>query len=380
LLLRHYIAALLVLTACRAGPPAQQTISRDSAGINLVENRGADRDVHWTLEPVATISGGTGSNVELSQLTEYTVDTDTLGHIYVNDSWYGQRVQLLDTAGHFLRALTRKGAGPGEVGEGVSISVSGDGVLAVTDFTKTGIVRVQSDGTVLPVLLLTGYDLFGGARVSADTVVVHTLDSHSKGGVEQLQYRTDHDTATLAVHTPQRLGWLPFCKDGMEGLTPMLAPDLRWTARGSEVLVHHSGDYRIDEFHGSHFARTIRRDVAGVPGDVVSVRRFFPEGKIIGSRECVVSAAELVAKRGVASTIQPIRRLAIDLEGRIWAERNTFPDETPRTDVFDKSGRYLGTLAGYGAPLGFPSRDLLVFALPDSTSDTPRLGIFRRKP
>jgi hypothetical protein len=110
------------------------------------------------------------------------------------------------------------------------------------------------------------------------------------------------------------------------------------------------------------------------------VQRFFPEGKIIGSRECVVSAAELVAKRGVASNVQPIRRLAIDLEGNIWAERNTFPDEAPRTDIFDKSGRYLGTLAGYGAPLGFPSRDLLVFALPDSDSDEPKLGIFRRKP
>lgn len=374
------LAPLVLLTACRAGPAGQQTISRDSAGIDIVQNRGADRDLHWTLERIATISGGAGSSVELAQLTEYTVDADTLGHIYVNESWYGQRVQLLDTAGHFLRTLTRKGAGPGEVGEGVSISVSGDGVLAVTDFTKTGIVRVRSNGTVLPLLPLTGYDLFGAARVSADTVVVHTLDSRSKEGSERLQYRTDNDTATLAVHTPQRLGWLPFCRDGMEGLTPMLAADLRWTARGSQVLVHRSVDYRIDEFQTSHFTRSIRRDRASIPGDVASVRRFFPEGKTIGSRECVVSPAELVAKRGVAGNVQPIRRLAIDLEGRIWAERNTFPDEAPRTDVFDKSGRYLGTLAGYGAPLGFPSRDLLVFALPDSASDEPKLGIFRRKP
>jgi hypothetical protein len=108
------------------------------------------------------------------------------------------------------------------------------------------------------------------------------------------------------------------------------------------------------------------------------VRRFFPEGKVIGSRDCIVAPAELARKRGVAPVVQPIRRLAIDLDGRIWAERNTFPDEPTRTDVFDRNGRYEGTLSGFGAPLGFPSRSLTLFALPDSMSNLPRLGIYRR--
>ncbi len=47
------------------------------------------------------------------------------------------------------------------------------------------------------------------------------------------------------------------------------------------------------------------------------------------------------------------------------------------TDIFDESGRYLGTVAGLGAPLGFPSRDLIVFGLPDSTTNAPRLAIVR---
>ncbi len=115
-----------------------------------------------------------------------------------------------------------------------------------------------------------------------------------------------------------------------------------------------------------------------VAGSVEAVERFFPEGKIIGSRDCVVPPAELVRKRGVTPVLQSIRRIALDWEGRIWVERNTFPDEASRVDVFDTAGRYTGTLAGFGAPLGFPSRDLLLFALPDSTSDEPKLAVYRR--
>lgn len=377
--LRPLIVVPLLVVACRAGDRIAPVTFLDSASVTIVRNRGPEQPLGWVFDQVGTVEGGSENGVDLSSLTEYTVDADTMGHIYVIDSWFGQRVQVLDTDGQLLRVLTRKGEGPGEVGEGVSISASPDGVLAVTDFTKNGIVRVRFDGAVLPLLRLTGYDLFGGARVSADTIVLHTLDFRERNGAEAIRYRTDHDTVTLVLHIPPRLGWLPFCNDGMEGLTPMLTPDLRWTARGGRVIVHHTAQYRIDDFRAGRFVRSIRRDVQGRPGNVESVRRFYPEGRVVGSRSCTVTAAELVAKRGVAPTVQPIRRLSIDLEGRIWAEQNAFPDEAPRTDVFDSLGRYLGTLRGFGAPLAFPARDLLVFATADSTSGQPRLVILRRR-
>lgn len=378
-LLRALIAVPVLLGACRTGDRTGAVTLVDSANVTIVQNRGSERSLGWTFDEVASVESGDESGVDLSSLTEYTVDADTMGHIYVIDSWFGHRVQVLDTNGRLLRVLTRKGEGPGELGEGVSISASPEGVLAVTDFTKNGIVRVRFDGTVLPLLRLAGYDLFGGARVSADTIVLHTLDLRERNGGEAIRYRTDHDTVTLALHIPPRLGWLPFCNDGMEGLTPMLTPDLRWTARGGRVIVHHTAEYRIDDFQAGRLVRSIRRDVQGRPGNVESVHRFYPEGRVVGSRSCTVTASELVAKRGVAPTVQPIRRLSIDLDGRIWAEHNAFPDEIPRTDLFDSLGRYLGTLRGFGAPLAFPSRDLLVFASTDSTSDQPRLLVLRRR-
>ena len=88
---------------------------------------------------------------------------------------------------------------------------------------------------------------------------------------------------------------------------------------------------------------------------------------------------ELVRKRGVAKTVQPIRRLSVDYQGMIWAERNTYPDEESRADLFDSTGKYLGTLNGFAAPLGFPARALFVFALADSVSTEPRLAIYRRR-
>jgi hypothetical protein len=330
----------------------------------------------WRLEAVATI-GGAGSSVELSQLTEYTVDADSLGHIFVLDSWFGQRVQLVDTAGRLVRVLTRVGAGPGEIGEAVSVSVSGDGTLAVMDNYKMGMVRLRWDGTVLPLFSLTGYSLFGAGRATGDTAVFHTLDTSTKAYAEQIRYLGAGDTATLAVHTPQRLGYIPFCRDGMEGLTPILAPEMRWTARGSRALVSHTAEYAIEDFQAGRLVRSVRREVPRVAGTVAAVARFFPDGKIIGSRDCIVSPAELAQKRGVSPVVQPIRRLALDWDGRIWAERNTFPDEPPRVDIFNEMGHYAGTLAGFGAPLGFPARGLLLFALPDSTSDEPKLAIYR---
>jgi hypothetical protein len=57
-----------------------------------------------------------------------------------------------------------------------------------------------------------------------------------------------------------------------------------------------------------------------------------------------------------------IRRLSLDPEGRLWVERYTFADEPSRVDIFDPAGRYLGTLTGKGAPLGFPDSDVVIFA------------------
>ena len=371
-----FIGLTLVLSACERAPSQEATV-RDSSGITIVENGVADRELGWGFELVATI-GGPDHEVELNELTEYTVDADTLGHIFIIDTWFGTRVQSADTGGRLLSHLTRRGGGPGEVDQGVSISASGDGVLAVMDMSKAGLVRVRWDGQALPFLRLLGYEFFGAARASGDTVVLHTMNSEDSDWPEQIQYRTSTDTATLVIHRPARLGWIPFCNDGMAGLTKMLVPDLRWTTRGSITLVHHTDDYRIDVYRQARLIRSVRREVPPVSGTTEAVRRFFPGGKVIGSRDCVVPPEQLATRRGVAPVVQPIRRLALDLEGRLWAERNTFPDEPPRTDVFDSTGRYLGTTSGIGAPLGFPSRSLLLLALPDSVSNLPRLGVFRR--
>ncbi len=368
---------LALVAGCRTGGPPRVTV-RDSAGVAIVDNRGGDLALPWILDSVATI-GGAGSPIEMNQLTELTVDADTLGHIFVLDSWFGHKVQLVDTTGTLVRTLTRKGGGPGEIGNATSISASGDGTVSIMDFSRSGLVRIRWDGTVLPILRLNGYSLFGGARATGDTVVFHTIDDGAKATPEQIRYRTSTDTSTLASVANERLGWLPFCKAGMEGLTRMLAPDLRYTARGGHALVSRSAEYRLEEFEAGHLVRLVRREVPLVAGTVAAVERFFPDGKIVSSPDCTVQAGELVAKRGVAPVVQPVRRLAIDPNGGIWAERNTFPDEASKTDVFDRTGQYIGTLTGLGAPLGFPSRDLLVFGLPDSTSNEPRLRLYRRR-
>ncbi len=371
--LRSVCATSLAVIGCSASPGA--VVRQDSAGVQIIVNHGADRPLSWRFDTAAVIRGDVAS-VEMTELTEYTVDADTLGHTYVMDAWFGQRAQMLDTLGRLLRVLTRRGRGPGEVAAGASLSASPDGVVSVLDFGHFGLVRVASDGTVRPPLPLAGYQLFGGGRAVADTVVVHTLASDGSSA-EWLQYRTATSRGIVVVHTPERLGPLSFCGSPTEGLTPMLSPELRWTSRGSQIAVAHTGDYRVDLFRGSDRLQSIRRSGQVERGTAEAVRRFFPDGKLIGSKYCTVSPSELASKRGVAVTIQPVRRLSIDLDGNTWVERNTFPDQVGRTDVFDSTGAYLGTVSGLGAPLGFPSRRHLVVASSDSTVE-PRLYILRR--
>ena len=370
--------SVLGLIACQ-GSEHPQTVSRDSAGVIVVENHGPDVPLGWNLELVATVRS-TEDGVAMSDLFEYTVDADTLGHTFVLNSWFGQRVQVIDTTGKLVRIITREGAGPGEVGEGVSISSSHDGVVSVADQSKSGIVRIKWDGKVLPGFPLAGLKQFGAARTVGDTIVIHTMEYRSNTSwPELLQFVTSKDTATLIEHAPPRLGVRTFCGLPMEGLNPMLTPDLRWHARGGRVVVNHTGEYTIHVFESGRLRRLIRRNIEPLQGDEVAVRRFFPEGKIVADRKCVVSPAELVRKRGVAPMVQPIRRLSIDYRGIVWAERNTYQDEPSRVDVFDGSGGYLGTLSGFGAPLGFPGRDLFVFAFADSVTTEPKLRIYRRR-
>ena len=57
--------------------------------------------------------------------------------------------------------------------------------------------------------------------------------------------------------------------------------------------------------------------------------------------------------------------------------RYTFEGETPATDVFDAEGRYLGTVTGKGAPLGFLGKDLVLFPIDNADDGTSIVGIYR---
>ena len=91
-------------------------------------------------------------------------------------------------------------------------------------------------------------------------------------------------------------------------------------------------------------------------------------------------AQQIEREIGAADNVPAIKGVAIDLSGRVWVGRFSFPDEAPRTDVFSPDGNYLGTFTGLTVPLGFPSRDLLVTPVVDSTTDIARVEVARFKP
>ena len=78
---------------------------------------------------------------------------------------------------------------------------------------------------------------------------------------------------------------------------------------------------------------------------------------------------------GMADRLPVLRDVAFGPEGSIWVQRYGFPGSEPVTDVFDATGRYLGTDHGHGLPLGALSNGRVLFAAADTSTGVTRIGI-----
>lgn len=96
-----------------------------------------------------------------------------------------------------------------------------------------------------------------------------------------------------------------------------------------------------------------------------------------GGRSCVTPSTEVAEKLGIAPTIPLVKYVVVAPDGGLWVQRYTFEGETPAVDVFDAEGRYLGTVTGRPAPLGFLGNDLVLFPIDNADDGTSIVGIYR---
>jgi hypothetical protein len=122
----------------------------DSAGVEIVHNpthgiwQSGDG---WTLEEVLSIGETIGDEAyQFGQIV--SVDTDAAGNVYIAD-FQAQEVRVFDTEGVYTHTIGAPGAGPGEIGAGLSGVFALPDEVVVPDVGNFRINRFGYDGELL---------------------------------------------------------------------------------------------------------------------------------------------------------------------------------------------------------------------------------------
>jgi hypothetical protein len=122
------VAAMLLLNAgCDQNTIEVTTIARDSAGVRLIDVQSAPSTVAvWSLDTAATLvltGGESGDSTAFANVGSVRWLPDSA--LVVGDA-ASSRLLIYDEGGRFLKALGRRGDGPGELRRLGTITVAGD--------------------------------------------------------------------------------------------------------------------------------------------------------------------------------------------------------------------------------------------------------------
>ena len=145
-------ALCAAIAACGSvGADGRATVVRDSAGVAIVESRAPvwSRGAGWEIDSSALIEIGVEAGdapYELDRVFHAIRRPD--GTILVGNSGSGE-IRVFDVAGRFLRAIGRRGNGPGEFGEFSTVRVlrAPDGSLVAYDGGNLRVHHFDSSGT-----------------------------------------------------------------------------------------------------------------------------------------------------------------------------------------------------------------------------------------
>lgn len=377
---RRWVAVTVFLTACGTGPGASDRVQRtDSAGVEIVVSAGADRILPWRLEPVWRAGGADDERLAVPALAAHEVSGGPDGRVFVLDG-AGRRVLVFSPGGELVDTLGREGGGPGELESPMALSVAGDGVVAVYDFARGGLVRWSAEGEVLDVVRMD--DLFWGPgmEVTDHGVVFATFEGRTESATRLGLLSWSPDSArTLARFTSAPLRPADFPSCGQQGtlVAPLFSPELLWSAAGRQVAVTTDAAYVIDVHQGGDRARSVRRDVPPRPVTQEMALRHVGDGVHFGAVECTIPPAEAVRGYGYGEVLPSLEAVSLSPEGEVWALRGRVADEPGRTDVFGSDGAYLGTLPP-GSP--FPAAFLPdggIVAVEMDYLDVPVVAVYR---
>jgi hypothetical protein len=357
---------------------ASQPIVTDSAGIRIVTNpdQGSWRpEERWRLEEDLRIGVDAGPT-ELQFGSIAGLDADPSGRIYVLDG-QARQVRVFGAGGDFVTSFGRGGGGPGEFSQVVAQQPTGllfvmqDGTVAIPDIGNARIAHFGPDGAVLgsepitieegiPMLWTRAEDraLYRQVRrmgmpgmpaqdaVPADRIIRMT----ELGGAEEvvLEVPPGESFGTGAGGAPQ---------------IRIFASEPVWTVLSDGRLVTGSNDRYSLELRGANgeVESIVRRDVQRRE---VTARHESSFRDIF--REAWGEAGippDMVSQLMTAVSFEPVwpalAQFLAGPDGTLWVQRvdaeSALEDLTvedlqagrfgsPRWDVFDEDGAYLGVV------------------------------------
>lgn len=337
------------------------------------------------------------------------------GSLFILDRDAGHIVAV-DPAGEFVRTISNKGEGPGELSQPIGMAVFPDGDIGVNDLTR-GIQFFGRDGEFLGAAAFNMtdgapgtpiYALPDGSVLSAELVggsLSRLLggDAAAPEGRPIRRYRLDGTHEVFHAAWPGPPGEETEMQAGsvrmvISGAEPFPLPLAIGVLRDGRVVVADSVGYRIKVLDASgRVTSTLERPPAPVAvteaiREAERERRLAAEQQGGGGGNTVVMMGRLSEAAGslrggggppsgpdpdlirrmmedrvrnlaFPDEIPVIANLAVDWSDRIWVQRSAVPGEIGSTDILTADGQYFGTIArdGLRIPDAFGPGGLLAY-------------------
>jgi hypothetical protein len=376
------LTAALFLAACDTSTQTTSlSTTSDSSGVAIVVGPAADSALPWTLTEVRRIGGADTGVGSFTQFSTSSVVTDGRNTIAVLD-WSGtERIQLFDSSGTWLRSVGAKGGGPGEIQSPSGITMDPDGRILAFDYEKMAVVHWAADGSSKGETKWNGERGFpwGVPRMIGDTMLVVVQVTDSLQRVIRLERRVPGGTVALDSTVGPAPTMVMLSCVGL-ALPPLFTGELAWSMGSNMIATTAQSRYVVDVREGGRLVRSVRRAITPVAATNADAARLYPDGMKVrfgGGRECVTPSSEVAEKIGVAPTLPLVKAVAVAPDGTLWVQRFTFEGETPSVDLFDREGRYLGTVVGKSVPLGFLGNELVLFPIENADDGTRVIGVYR---
>ena len=364
------LAAVLTvaLTACSAGeadPGWAGSVDTLATGQVVVRNPATpmwtDTD-RWSV--VEELRLGTIEDIGPEMFGRVLdFELDPLNRIWVFEG-QAQELRVFDSTGKHVRTIGREGEGPGEFNQVIGMEWGPDGHLWLIDPANNRITKVDTAG-----VLVESVPTIGGISVMPwpggfdreGHFYTYGIDPEMEDDFGLLMIRHDADLQPLdSVRVPEYPGERQFLELKAEDrhlITALpFAPGIEWRLRNDGGYWGAlDGEYRLYELSWSSgdTLRTITRDWDPLPVTEQDLDLAM-EGM-----EWFTEMGGKLDRSQIPSTKPAFDSFFVDPLDRVWVVRTTAGPETENRflDVFDRDGRFLGTvelpfrLADYPDPI-----------------------------